>query len=247
MNKDIHKSTGVLGGSRRRLFASHTNADRKARAVEAEQETEMLQTDGKTEGKGKRLRDDTTGDVGLYGFESKWVICIFTPSDNLAKEVVAASEAAGEKLWRLPMEESYWDSMKSGVADMVNTGGRQDGSITAALFLKHAVYICVVWITVTILSVNVIIFWNFDFILVLKESISWFNKVLDKVDAEGFTVSRGSLCIKRSPKPSCSLDSFVTSYMVLEPLRNTVRTFVLLLIYHHPLLCEHVRSDPYVS
>ena len=73
----------------------------------------------------------------------------------MAKEVVAASEAAGEKLWRLPMEESYWDSMKSGVADMVNTGGRQDGSITAALFLKHAVCICVVWITMTILSVNV--------------------------------------------------------------------------------------------
>lgn len=62
---------------------------------------------------------------------------IFTPSDKLAKEVVAASEVAGEKLWRLPMEESYWDSMKSGVADMVNTGGRQGGSITAALFLKQ--------------------------------------------------------------------------------------------------------------
>ncbi|KAK9076768.1 hypothetical protein SSX86_005102 [Deinandra increscens subsp. villosa] len=62
---------------------------------------------------------------------------IFTPSDNLAKEVAAASEVAGEKLWRLPMEESYWDSMKSGVADMVNTGGRQGGSITAALFLKQ--------------------------------------------------------------------------------------------------------------
>lgn len=62
---------------------------------------------------------------------------IFTPNDNLANEVVAASEVAGEKLWRLPMEESYWDSMKSGVADMVNTGGRQGGSITAALFLKQ--------------------------------------------------------------------------------------------------------------
>lgn len=35
------------------------------------------------------------------------------------------------------MEESYWESMKSGVADMVNTGGRQGGSITAALFLKQ--------------------------------------------------------------------------------------------------------------
>ncbi|PWA49145.1 leucine-rich repeat family protein [Artemisia annua] len=37
----------------------------------------------------------------------------------------------------------------------------------------------------------------------------------------GFTVSRGSLCIKRSPTPSRSSDSFVTSYLVLEPLWNT--------------------------
>lgn len=62
---------------------------------------------------------------------------IFTPSDELAKEVMAASEVSGEKLWRLPLEESYWESMKSGVADMVNTGGRPGGSITAALFLKQ--------------------------------------------------------------------------------------------------------------
>lgn len=62
---------------------------------------------------------------------------MFTPSDDLAKEVFDASEASGEKLWRLPLEESYWESMKSGVADMVNTGGRPGSAITAALFLKQ--------------------------------------------------------------------------------------------------------------
>ncbi|GMP63954.1 hypothetical protein CsSME_00025434 [Camellia sinensis var. sinensis] len=62
---------------------------------------------------------------------------VFTPSDELAKEVLAASEAAGEKLWRMPLEDSYWESMKSGVADMVNTGDREGGAITAALFLKQ--------------------------------------------------------------------------------------------------------------
>lgn len=62
---------------------------------------------------------------------------VFTPSDELAKEIFAASELSGEKFWRLPLEESYWESMKSGVADMVNTGGRQGGAITAALFLKQ--------------------------------------------------------------------------------------------------------------
>ncbi|XP_044974117.1 leucine aminopeptidase 2, chloroplastic-like [Hordeum vulgare subsp. vulgare] len=70
---------------------------------------------------------------------------IFTPSDELAQEVIAASELSGEKFWRLPMEESYLEQMKSGVADMVNTGGRQGGSITAALFLKQFVDEKVQW------------------------------------------------------------------------------------------------------
>ncbi|KAL0316479.1 UNVERIFIED_CONTAM: Leucine aminopeptidase 2, chloroplastic [Sesamum radiatum] len=75
---------------------------------------------------------------------------VFTPSDDLAKEVLGASEASGEKLWRMPLEESYWDSMKSGVADMVNTGGRQGGAITAALFLKQFVDEKVQWMHIDI-------------------------------------------------------------------------------------------------
>uniref|UniRef100_A0A7N0V8M0 Cytosol aminopeptidase domain-containing protein n=1 Tax=Kalanchoe fedtschenkoi TaxID=63787 RepID=A0A7N0V8M0_KALFE len=70
---------------------------------------------------------------------------VFTPSDDLAQEVLSASELIGEKYWRLPLEDSYWESMKSGVADMVNTGGRQGGSITAALFLKQFVSEKVKW------------------------------------------------------------------------------------------------------
>ncbi|XP_022869836.1 leucine aminopeptidase 2, chloroplastic-like [Olea europaea var. sylvestris] len=69
----------------------------------------------------------------------------FTPSDDLANEVLAASEVSGEKLWRMPLEESYWEFMKSGVADMVNTGSHQGGSITAALFLKQFVDEKVQW------------------------------------------------------------------------------------------------------
>ena len=61
----------------------------------------------------------------------------FTPNEELAKEVIAAAERSGEKIWRLPMEESYWELMKSGVADMINTGPGQGGAITGALFLKQ--------------------------------------------------------------------------------------------------------------
>ncbi|XP_002529380.2 leucine aminopeptidase 1 isoform X1 [Ricinus communis] len=70
---------------------------------------------------------------------------VFTPSDDLANEVFTAAEASGEKLWRMPLEESYWENMKSGVADMVNTGGRQGGAITAALFLKQFINEKVQW------------------------------------------------------------------------------------------------------
>ena len=47
----------------------------------------------------------------------------------------------GEKIWRMPMEDSYWEQMKSPIADMKNTGGRMGGAITAALFLREFVNI----------------------------------------------------------------------------------------------------------
>ncbi|KAF8686242.1 hypothetical protein HU200_043626 [Digitaria exilis] len=77
---------------------------------------------------------------------------IFTPSDELAEEFVAASEVSGEKFWRLPMEESYWEDMKSGIADMLNTGSMQPkgGAITAALFLKQFVDEKVEWMHIDI-------------------------------------------------------------------------------------------------
>eukprot|EP01018_Ginkgo_biloba_P014294 Gb_18743 [translate_table: standard] len=71
---------------------------------------------------------------------------MFTPNDEMAEEISKASEIAGEKFWRMPLEESYWEIMKSGIADMVNTGGRPGGSITAALFLKQFVDENVKWL-----------------------------------------------------------------------------------------------------
>ena len=64
---------------------------------------------------------------------------LFTPNDELASELQTASENAGEKFWRMPMEEKYFEGLKSGIADMKNTGPRAGGSITASLFLKQFV------------------------------------------------------------------------------------------------------------
>ncbi|MCP2728994.1 leucyl aminopeptidase [Limnofasciculus baicalensis] len=59
--------------------------------------------------------------------------------DSLVSEIKAASEIAGEKFWQMPMEDKYFDGIKSPIADMKNTGPRGGGSITAALFLKQFV------------------------------------------------------------------------------------------------------------
>jgi len=64
---------------------------------------------------------------------------LYTPDDALAKQLEQASSESGEKLWRMPMEEKYFEGLKSGIADMKNTGPRPGGSITAALFLKQFV------------------------------------------------------------------------------------------------------------
>ncbi len=64
---------------------------------------------------------------------------LWTADDSLAEQLVRASEVTGEKLWRMPLEDKYFDSMKSPIADMKNIGGRAGGAITAALFLKQFV------------------------------------------------------------------------------------------------------------
>ncbi|MBD2665879.1 putative cytosol aminopeptidase [Richelia sinica FACHB-800] len=64
---------------------------------------------------------------------------LFSQDDALVSQLEQAAENAGEKIWRLPMEEKYFDGLKSGIADMKNTGPRYGGSITAALFLKQFV------------------------------------------------------------------------------------------------------------
>lgn len=64
---------------------------------------------------------------------------MWSPDDALAAQIAQASELAGEKMWRMPLEEKYFEGIKSPIADMKNTGPRGGGSITAALFLKQFV------------------------------------------------------------------------------------------------------------
>ena len=53
--------------------------------------------------------------------------------------VIGAGKQTGEKFWELPLFDEYKELIRSDVADMKNSGGRQAGSITAALLLKEFV------------------------------------------------------------------------------------------------------------
>ena len=64
---------------------------------------------------------------------------LWSPDDKVAAQFATASELAGEKFWRMPLEEKYFEGLKALHADMKNTGPRPGGSITAALFLKQFV------------------------------------------------------------------------------------------------------------
>ncbi len=59
--------------------------------------------------------------------------------EELAAELVQASDESGERLWRLPMYPEYRKLIESRVADIKNTGGRWGGAITAAKFLQEFV------------------------------------------------------------------------------------------------------------
>jgi leucyl aminopeptidase len=62
---------------------------------------------------------------------------IFASDDQMYQRFVNANQQAGEKMWRLPLDDEYKELIKSNIADMVNAGARYGGAIFAAMFLKE--------------------------------------------------------------------------------------------------------------
>jgi leucyl aminopeptidase len=62
---------------------------------------------------------------------------LFANDDKLARELDAAGQATGEKVWRMPLAKAYDKLIDSKTADMKNIGGRHGGAITAAQFLQR--------------------------------------------------------------------------------------------------------------
>lgn len=61
---------------------------------------------------------------------------LWSNDDEAAVAVEAAARTAGEKVWRMPLEQEYRSHIDSSVADMKNTAERWGGAIAAALLLE---------------------------------------------------------------------------------------------------------------
>jgi leucyl aminopeptidase len=65
---------------------------------------------------------------------------LYSHDDALAQAWLAAGDAERDPLWRMPLWRPYLTYLRSGIADLANSGAsRMAGSITAALFLDRFV------------------------------------------------------------------------------------------------------------
>jgi leucyl aminopeptidase len=64
--------------------------------------------------------------TGLFGTPQPWVDAIR-----------AAADRGGEKVWQMPLFDEYKETLKSDIADLLNSPGRPAGAVTAAMFLKE--------------------------------------------------------------------------------------------------------------
>jgi leucyl aminopeptidase len=56
--------------------------------------------------------------------------------ETLLKRIEVASGKTGEKVWRLPLWDEYFENLKSDVADFKNVGTRSAGAIIGGIFLS---------------------------------------------------------------------------------------------------------------
>jgi leucyl aminopeptidase len=63
---------------------------------------------------------------------------LFSNNDDWADEIIAASERAGESVWRMPISDDYKKKIESDIADFKNYGGKPDATGAALLLSKFA-------------------------------------------------------------------------------------------------------------
>jgi len=112
---------------------------------------------------------------------------VFSNNEDFADDFEASTLRSGEKMWRMPVDQDYFEHIRSEIADIKNTGGRWGGAITAAMFLKEFVEE-IPWIHLDIAGTA----W-------LEESKAWMPKGPSGVGVR--SLADFACHFKESPKP----------------------------------------------
>ncbi len=103
---------------------------------------------------------------------------VFSNDDALCNAFLKAAAAEGEGAWRMPMGPAYDKKLKSRVADMRNSCGRDAGAVTAAQFLGRFVKDDTPWIHLDIAGVALV---TEDTALAPKGATGWGVMALNRL------------------------------------------------------------------
>lgn len=108
---------------------------------------------------------------------------VFSNNDDLCNAFLKAAAAEGEGAWRMPMGDAYDAKLKSRVADMVNSCGRDAGAVTAAQFLARFVKPETPWCHLDIAGTALV---KSDTTLAPKGATGWGVMALDRLIRDRF-------------------------------------------------------------
>jgi len=67
----------------------------------------------------------------------RFISGLFSNDEAWSATVRAVADAAGDRVWPLPLHDDFADQLRSEIADLVNSAGRPAGAVTAAMFLRE--------------------------------------------------------------------------------------------------------------
>ncbi|MFZ1469583.1 MAG: leucyl aminopeptidase [Paracoccaceae bacterium] len=108
---------------------------------------------------------------------------VFSNNDDLCNAFLKACTAEGEGAWRMPMGDAYDAKLKSRIADMVNSCGRDGGAVTAAQFLARFVKPETPWCHLDIAGTAMV---KADLPLSPKGATGWGVMALDRLIRDRF-------------------------------------------------------------
>ncbi|WP_397581495.1 leucyl aminopeptidase family protein [Sphingorhabdus sp.] len=131
---------GDIIKSRKGLTVEIDNTDAEGRLVLADALTKAIQD------KAELIIDFATLTGAARVALGPDLPAMFSNDEQIANAMLAASKAASDPLWRMPLWAPYMEMLDSDIADISNSGGAFAGAVTAALFLHKFVPDDVPWV-----------------------------------------------------------------------------------------------------